>query len=253
MSKLFDLTGQKAIVTGGTRGIGRAMAEALHDAGAELVIFGTRPAGADVAREIGACGAPVSYLQADLGNIAGLPAVFEQALSLLHGKLDILINAAGVQYREKSEDFPLDAWQQVLDVNLTAIFRLCQLAAKVMIPQHRGKIINLSSMLAFFGGYTVPAYAASKGAVAQLTKAFSNEWAKHGINVNAIAPGYIDTDMNVNLMNNPERNEKILARISAGRWGTPRDLQGIAVFLASEASDYVSGAVIPIDGGYLGN
>ncbi len=140
----------------------------------------------------------------------------------------------------------------MLNVNLTAVFRLCQLAGRVMLEQGGGKIINLASMLSFFGGYTVPAYAAAKGGVAQLTKALSNEWAIRNIQVNAIAPGYMATDMNTRLMEDPGRNQEILSRIPAGRWGTPEDIAGLAVFLASGASDYISGAVIPVDGGYLG-
>ena len=162
------------------------------------------------------------------------------------------MNCAGIQRRKPCLDFTIEDWDDVVEVNLTAVFRLCQLAGRIMAEQGKGKIINVASALSFFGGYTVPAYAASKGGVAQLTKALSNEWAGLGINVNAIAPGYMDTPMNVALINDPVRNGKILARIPAGRWGKPEDLQGVAVFLASEASNYLSGAVIPVDGGYLG-
>ena len=146
----------------------------------------------------------------------------------------------------------MEDWQRVLDVNLTATFRLCQLAGRQMLRQGGGKIVNIASMLSFFGGWTVPAYAASKGGVAQLTKSLANEWAAHNINVNAIAPGYMATDINTDLRADPGRNAEIVSRIPAGRWGTPDDLKGVALFLSSPASDYVNGAVIPVDGGYLG-
>jgi NAD(P)-dependent dehydrogenase (short-subunit alcohol dehydrogenase family) len=166
-------------------------------------------------------------------------------------KIDILINNAGIQRRHKCEEFPLSDWEAVLQVNLNTVFMLCQLAGNVMLKQGHGKIINLASMLSFFGGYTVPAYAASKGAVAQLTKALANEWANKNINVNAIAPGYMNTEMNVNLVNDTNRNQEILNRIPAGRWGTPNDMKGLAIFLSSSASNYINGAIIPVDGGYL--
>ena len=178
---------------------------------------------------------------------------FAGAVEKLGGHLDIIVNSAGVQRRHKSEEFPLEDWKFVLDVNLTAVFVLCQLAAKQFMKQNsKGKIINIASMLSFFGGYTVPAYAASKGGVAQITKAFCNEWAEKGININALAPGYMDTEMNVALTdpNNP-RYLEITNRIPAKRWGTPADMKGPVVFLASEASDYLNGAIIPVDGGYL--
>lgn len=167
--------------------------------------------------------------------------------------LDILVNAAGIQRRHNSEDFPLEDWNEVLNVNLNAPFELCQLAAREFISNNKkGKIINISSMLAFFGGFNVPAYSASKGGITQMTKAFCNEWASKGINVNCIAPGYMDTDMNTALTNpdNP-RYIEITNRIPQKRWGNGDDMKGCAVFLASSASDYVNGAVIPVDGGYL--
>ena len=174
------------------------------------------------------------------------------AVELLGGGIDILLNNAGVQRRSHCEDFTLEDWDTVINVNLNAVFVLCQLAGRKMLEQGGGKIINLASMLTFFGGFTVPAYAASKGAVAQLTKALCNEWASKGINVNAIAPGYMDTDMNTALTDptNP-RYKEITDRIPAHRWGTGDDMKGAAIFLASAASDYLNGAVIPVDGGYL--
>ena len=153
--------------------------------------------------------------------------------------------------RHPCEEFPLTDWNDVLNLNLNTVFQLCQLAGRNMLPRKSGKIINLASMLSFFGGYTVPAYAASKGGVAQLTKALANEWASKGINVNAIAPGYMATEMNTKLIEDPVRSKEILDRIPAKRWGTPEDMKGTAVFLASAASDYLNGAIIPVDGAYL--
>jgi 2-deoxy-D-gluconate 3-dehydrogenase len=189
----------------------------------------------------------------DLGKQKELEQGFYDALEKLGGHLDILVNGAGIQKRHKSEEFPYEDWEKVLNINLNAVFSLCQLAGKQYIAQNsRGKIINIASMLSFFGGYTVPAYAASKGAVAQLTKALCNEWAEKGINVNALAPGYMDTEMNVALTDptNP-RYKEITDRIPAHVWGTPEDMKGPCIFLASSASNYINGAIIPVDGGYL--
>jgi 2-deoxy-D-gluconate 3-dehydrogenase len=168
------------------------------------------------------------------------------------GGLDILVNNAGAQIRHPAEDFPLEDWDRVLAVNLDAVWILSQAAGRVMLAQGHGKIINLASLLSVFGGVTIPAYAASKGGVAQLTKALANEWARHGVNVNAIIPGYMATEMNEALVGNPDREPLILSRIPAGRWGQPADLKGTTIFLASAASDYLHGALIPVDGGYLG-
>ena len=188
-----------------------------------------------------------------MGDEIALKEAFRESLAALGGHLDILVTAHGVQSRHPSEKFPMEDWKRVLDVNLTAVFELCQLAAKQFMAQEsKGKIITVASMLSFFGGYTVPAYAASKGGVAQITKAFCNEWAEKGINVNSIAPGYMATEMNTALLDpkNP-RKEAITNRIPAKRWGTAEDMKGPCVFLASDASDYLNGAVIPVDGGYL--
>jgi 2-deoxy-D-gluconate 3-dehydrogenase len=168
------------------------------------------------------------------------------------GRVDILINNAGIIRRAPAIDVSLESWDAVLAVNLTSVFRLSQLAARGMLERGRGKIVNVASLLSFQGGVTVPAYAASKGGVAQLTKALSNEWAAQGVNVNAIAPGYIRTDNTVALQNDATRNRQILERIPAGRWGEPEDLTGAVIFLSSRASDYVNGQVLAIDGGWLG-
>ncbi|MGI5963764.1 MAG: SDR family oxidoreductase [Lawsonibacter sp.] len=253
MSGLFDLTGKKAIVTGGTRGLGHGMAEGLMEAGAQVVLFGTNQKALEVAADFEKQGYWCKGIVVDLGDDAARKVAFDQAVELLGG-LDILVNAAGVQRRHASPDFPLEDWKTVLQVNLTAPFDLCQLAAKEFLKKEQpsGKIINVASMLSFFGGMTVPAYAASKGGVAQMTKALCNELAGKGIQVNAIAPGYMDTDMNVALTDptNP-RYQEITDRIPAHRWGTPDDMKGTVIFLASSASDYLNGAIIPVDGGYL--
>ena len=253
MTDLFDLTGKKAIVTGGTRGLGKSMAEGLMEAGASVVIFGTSGKAQDVAADFAAKGFSCQGLKVNLASAQERAEGFAKAVELLGG-LDILLNAAGIQFRQESPNFPMDKWADVLEVNLTAPFDLCQMAAREFLKkeQPRGKIINIASMLSFFGGQTVPAYAASKGGVAQMTKALCNELACKGININAIAPGYMDTDMNTALTdpNNP-RFKVITDRIPAGRWGTGEDMKGAAIFLASPASDYLNGAVIPVDGGYL--
>ena len=253
MRDLFDLTGKKAIVTGGTRGLGHGMAEGLMEAGASVVIFGTTEKVHAVAESFRSKGFQCYGLTVDLQDSEAREKGFYDAVALLGG-LDILVNAAGIQSRHPCEQFPIADWNRVLEVNLTAPFVLSQMAAKEFLKKEvpSGKIINVASMLSFFGGFTVPAYAASKGGVAQLTKALSNDWAVKGIQINAIAPGYMATDMNTALMDpaNP-RYQQITDRIPAHRWGTSDDMKGICVFLASPASDYITGAVIPVDGGYL--
>ncbi len=242
---LFRLDGQKALVTGGSGGLGEAMAEALHDAGATVAVAGTSARVHEVAARL--CG---PGLLADLSDRDAPATLFAEALKQL-GQVDILVTAHGMITRHPAADYPLDEWERTLAVNLTSVFSLCQLAGRHMLARGSGKIINLSSELAFSGGVRVPAYTASKGGVAQLTKGLANEWAGRGVNVNAIAPGYIDTPMTVNLVRDADRSAQILARIPAGRWGRPADLQGAAVFLASAASDYVHGVVLPVDGGWL--
>ena len=253
MRNFTDLTGKKAIVTGGSRGLGHGMAEGLMEAGAEVVIVGTSPKVYDAAENFCKKGFLCHAVVTDLGDGKDRARGFEEAIEKLGDHLDILVNAAGVQSRHPSEEFPIQDYHYVIEVNQNAVFDWCQRAAKKFIAQgSKGKIINIASMLSFFGGYTVPAYAASKGAVAQLTKAFCNEWASRGINVNALAPGYMDTEMNTALTDpNSPRYAEITARIPAHVWGTPEDMKGPCVFLASDASDYLNGAIIPVDGGYL--
>jgi len=244
--ELFSVEGKKAVVTGGSAGMGRAMAEALVEGGARVAIVGRSGRVFDVAAEIEAI-----PLQADLADRAQALALMDRAVEALGG-LEVLVNNAGVIRRYPAEEFSLDDWDYVLSVNLDAVWILAQAAGRYMLAQGYGKIINVASALSFVGGITIPAYTASKGGVAQLTKALSNEWASRGVNVNAIAPGYVATEMTAALVGNPQREPLILARIPAGRWGVPDDLKGVVLFLASAASDYVHGAIIPVDGGYLG-
>lgn len=250
---LFDISGKKVIFTGASGGLGKGMVEGLLEAGAQAVMIGASPKSESLATQYREKGWRAWGLRCDLSDHGQLARTFDRALELLGGEVDVLVNAAGIQRRHKSEEFPLEDWEDVMNVNLTVTFLLCQMAGRQMIRQNRGgKIINIASMLSFFGGFTVPAYAASKGGVAQLTKALCNEWAQYNITVNAIAPGYMDTPMNAALTDpaNP-RFREITDRIPAKRWGTPEDMKGLAIFLASPASDYINGAVIPCDGGYL--
>lgn len=250
---LFDVSGKKVIFTGATGGLGQSMAEGLLEAGAEVVLVGASGRCRTLAEEYRARGWKAHGPPCDLASTEEIRDCFGKALDLLGGEIDVLVNAAGIQRRAPSEDFPLEDWQAVIDVNLTAPFLLSRLAGKQMIRQGRGgRIINIASMCSYFGGSTIPAYSASKGGIAQLTKAMCNDWAKYGITVNAIAPGYMDTPMNAALTDprNP-RFKEISDRIPAGRWGTGEDMKGLTIFLASGASDYINGAVIPCDGGYL--
>ena len=253
MTNLFDIQGWKAIVTGGTRGLGYGMAEGLMEAGASVVIFGTSEKVRDVAAGFCEKGFDCHGVKVDLADDADRRRAFAEAVKLLGG-LDILINAAGIQRRHPCEEFPKEDWDDVIEVNLTAPFVLSQLAAQEYLKKEKpyGKIINVSSMIAFFGGFTITAYAASKGGITQFSKGMCNELAGKGININCIAPGYMDTEMNTALTDpdNP-RYKEITDRIPAHRWGTPDDMKGTAIYLASHASDYLNGAVIPVDGGYL--
>lgn len=249
---LFDIKGRKAIVTGGTRGLGRGMAEGLLEAGAEVVIVGTGDKVFAVAEEYQAKGYACHAVKGDLGVREEVYRVFQEALEKLGGDLDIMVVSHGIQRRARADQFPLSDWDDVISVNLSSVFILDQEAAKVMIPKGYGKIINVASMAAFFGCSFVPAYSAAKGGVAQLTKELSNDLMGLGINVNAIAPGYMVTDLNTALLdeNNP-RYKEITDRIPAHRWGTGEDMKGACIFLASHASDYLGGVILPVDGGYL--
>ena len=250
MLDIFSLKGKVALFTGGNRGLGKAMAIGLAKAGADIALVGRQPAPA-VLDEIRALGVRAEFYVHDLADLDGIPALVAK-VEADFGHIDILVNNAGVQIRHKSEDFPRKDWNYVLDVNLNAVFFLCQEAGKRMLAQGKGKIINIASMVTFQGGITVPAYAAAKGGLAQFSKTLSNEWAARGVNVNCIAPGYMDTEMNSALKADPERSAQIMARIPAGRWGKPEDMVGAVVYLASSASDYVNGTVLTVDGGWLG-
>lgn len=248
---LFDLSGKKALVTGGSRGIGRAIAEAFLEAGAEIVINGVADRIHKTADELSTqAGRQVIAIQADMGERQSVQYLFDETVKRL-GKLDIVCVNHGLQRAHPAKDFPIEDWDVVLEVDLTSMFILDQLAGKHMLTNGGGKIINIASLISVIGGMTVPAYAAAKGGVVQLTKALSNEWAGQGINVNAIIPGFIHTDLTEDLVHDPGEGAQLLARIPASRWGKPEDLKGIAVFLASAASNYVSGAAIPVDGGFL--
>jgi 2-dehydro-3-deoxy-D-gluconate 5-dehydrogenase len=246
---LFNLSGQTALVTGANTGLGQAIAVALARAGADIVAAG-RSAADDTRALVEGTGRRFLFVQADLSSTAPVRQVVEAAVNF-NGRLDILVNNAGIIRRADALDVTEDDWDAVLDTNLKTLFFLSQAAAAHMARQGAGKIINIASLLSFQGGIRVPAYAASKSAVAGLTHALANEWAARGINVNAIAPGYFVTNNTQALREDAQRSEAILSRIPAGRWGNPADLDGAAVFLASRASDYVHGAVLPVDGGWL--
>lgn len=251
MNALYDLNGKTAIVTGASRGLGYGIAEGFVEHGMTVAIVASSDRIFEAEKKLNKYGTCKAF-KIDVQDEVQREMFFADALNYLGGKLDVIVNCAGIQYRSQSEDFPLEQWQKVLDINLTAVFHLSKLAGQVMLKQKHGKIINIASMLSFFGGYTVPAYAASKGGIAQLTKALSNEWAQYGINVNALAPGYMATEMNAALSTpDSPRYASITARIPAKRWGTEQDMKGPALFLASSMSDYLNGAIIPVDGGYL--
>ena len=249
----FDLTGKTAVVTGAKRGIGRGMAEALAEAGADIigVSASLEPTGSEVGRAVEALGRSFTGYACDFANRSAVKAFSARVLED-HPRIDILINNAGTILRTPAAEHPDEMWDEVIEVNLNAQFILTREIGAQMLAHGAGKIIFTASLLTFQGGITVPGYAASKGGIGQLTMAFANEWAGQGINVNAIAPGYIDTDNTEALRNDPDRSRAILERIPAGRWGTPDDFKGPAVFLASDASKYMHGHVMLVDGGWMG-
>jgi len=284
---LFSLIGKTVLITGASRGIGRACAIALAQAGANICLVLRPPSNpsqdafaelkdgedpysssmptAALLSALSTCTGPskgihVSVIYADISDTtspadsgSGVKSVFPRALKAVPGEqIDILVNCAGIQRRAPSVEFSESFWDDVLNTNLKSPFILAQAAGRHMVPRKSGKIINFCSLLTFQGGLTVPAYAASKGGLGQLTKALSNEWSSQGVHVNGIAPGYIETDMNEALLNNPTRLQQLNDRIPAQRWGTPRDFAGPVVFLASQASNYVCGEVLVVDGGWMG-
>jgi len=246
----FRLDGKVAVVTGSARGLGQGIAVALAEAGADIV--GVRNSGpTETQMQIERLGRRFLDLRADLSSIEPVPGIVEAAVAAF-GHVDILVNDAGIIRRQDAIDFTAKDWDDVMNVNVRTLFFLSQAMARKFLAQGRGgKIINIESLLSFQGGIRIPSYTASKSAVMGLTKLLANEWAKFGINVNGIAPGYMVTDNTAALRSDPERSAAILARIPAGRWGTPADLQGAAVFLASPASDYVNGYTLAVDGGWL--
>lgn len=246
---MFDLSGKVAIVTGANTGIGQAIALALADAGAHIAAVGRTPAEDTVAR-IRALGRAAEIITADLATIEPVQRVVDETVAALGG-LDILVNNAGIIRRADAVDFTEADWDAVVDTNLKSVFFLCQVAGRHMLAQGSGKIINIASMLTFQGGVRVPSYTASKSGIGGLTKLLANEWAAKGLNVNAIAPGYIATNNTAALQADKVRNKAIQDRIPAGRWGAASDLGGAAVFLASSASSYVNGHILAVDGGWL--
>jgi 2-deoxy-D-gluconate 3-dehydrogenase len=247
----FRIDGKNALVTGSHRGLGAAIAVALAKAGANVGCHGRDPNPGPACDEIRAAGRKTFYFAADLADSTLCPALIEETISRF-GSIDILVNNAGAIRRAPAAEYPAEFWNELIAVHLTAVFHLSQLAARHMLARGTGgKILNIASLLSFQGGILVPAYAAAKGGVAQLTKALANEWAMKGINVNAIAPGYMATDNTTALRNDPVRSRQILERIPAARWGDPDDIAGAAIFLCSPASAYVHGHVLAVDGGWL--
>ncbi|MFD2611698.1 2-dehydro-3-deoxy-D-gluconate 5-dehydrogenase KduD [Paenibacillus gansuensis] len=246
---MFQLNGKTALVTGTSGGLGRAMAEGLAAAGASIIGISSSGS-ASMVESIRSQGGQAEQISADLSRVNDLDSLFNKAVHV-YGRIDILVNNAGIIRRTPAADHAMEDWNDVIQLNLNAVFRLCQLAGRHMIERGSGKIINIASMLSFQGGINVPGYTASKHGVTGLTKAFANEWAGSGIQVNAIAPGYMETNNTAPILADQKRYQSITERIPAGRWGKPEDLQGPVVFLASSASDYVNGHVLSVDGGWL--
>lgn len=249
--KSFDITGKHAIVTGGAQGLSRGMAEGLLEAGCKVVLMDVQKEKLEaVCAEYRQKGLEAYPVAGNLADRADLNRMFDEALEILDGRLDVLVPAAGIQRRHLPEEFPVEEWDLVQAINLNHVWFMSQRAVKVMLGQPTGgKIITIGSMVSWFGGTTVPAYTAAKGAVTQLTKSLAVDCAGRNININCLCPGYMDTEMNANMT--AARKAEITPRIPAGRWGTPDDMKGPVVFLASSASDYLTGAVIPVDGAYL--
>ncbi|CAL4869493.1 2-dehydro-3-deoxy-D-gluconate 5-dehydrogenase (plasmid) [Asticcacaulis sp. MM231] len=246
---LFDLTGKVALVTGANTGLGQGVALALAEAGADIAAAGIVPA-TETGEKVEALGRRFFNIEANLMSIEPVERIVAETLSNLGG-LDILVNNAGLIRRQDAVDFSEKDWDDVMNVNIKGAFFMAQAAGRHMIAQGSGKIINIASMLSFQGGIRVPSYTASKSGIAGITRLLANEWASKGLNINAIAPGYMATDNTAQIRADPAREQAILDRIPANRWGLPSDLGGAVIFLASSASDYVNGAIIPVDGGWL--
>lgn len=250
LDSLFGLHGKVAVVTGASRGLGRSMAIALGRAGARLVLVGRQDNLGATAETLDSFGAEAVQVVCDQTTPEGVEQIVTAALEQW-GRVDVLVNNAGTFYRKPALEWTDDEWHEVVDLSMSAVFALCQRVGREMLAHGSGKIINIASVLAFQGGYTVPAYAASRHGLVGLTRALANEWAAHGVNVNAIAPGYMDTDLLSGLKADTSRERELLLRVPAGRWGRPDELDGACLFLASAASDFVHGATVVVDGGWL--
>ncbi len=246
----FSLKGKNALVTGSQQGLGAGIALALAEAGANVGCHGLFPDPHDICDKIRALGGKSFYVAGDVSDSQVCTELVERTVKEF-GSIDIVVNNAGTIKRAPAAEFPPEYWDQVIAVNLSSVFRICQLAGRHMLQQGRGKIVNIASLLSFQGGVFVPSYAAAKAGVAAITKSLANEWGSKGINVNAIAPGYMATDNTTALRADADRSRQILERIPAGRWGDPSDLGGAAVFLSSSASDYVNGHILLVDGGWM--
>lgn len=257
LHSMFSLEGRTAVITGATRGIGASMAIALAEAGSDVILIQRDESNTATHKHIQSLGRKSTIYTVDLSQQTDVANLTKRILNDRHDP-SILVNCAGIQRRYPAHEFPQSEWDEVLQVNLTTVFTLCRDLGAYMLTREpskaglRGSIINVASLATFQGAFTVPAYASAKGGVGQLTKALSNEWASKGVNVNAIAPGYVATDMNEALINNPVRAPQILQRIPAGRWADPDDFKGPTIFLASEASMYISGEILTVDGGWMG-
>jgi 2-dehydro-3-deoxy-D-gluconate 5-dehydrogenase len=251
ITNAFNLTGKNALVTGSTRGLGAAIAVALAEAGANVAVHGRSNGGEATCTSVSQRGRKTFFMAGDIADANFCSTLVEKTVAAF-GALDILINNAGTIRRAPAATYSSEDWDHLIAINLSSVFRLSQLAGRHMLERASGgKIVNIASLLSFQGGILVPAYAAAKGGVAQLTKAFANEWARFGINVNAIAPGYMETDNTEALRKDPDRSRQILERIPAFRWGSPQDVAGAAVFLSSPAANYIHGHVLAVDGGWL--
>ena len=245
----FRVDGKKALVTGATAGIGRAAAIALAEAGADVAVIGRRDL-SDLCNQIRTLGHEALPITGDLAETAFIQQAVDGVLQQWN-QIDILVNSAGTIARAPAAEFPAEEWDRIIALNLTSLFHISQQVGRVMISQRSGKIINVASIVSFIGGMNVAAYTASKGGVAQLTKALANEWARHNVNVNAVAPGFVLTEMTQPLFDDPVRSKELMSRVPAQRWGTPEDISGAVVFLASPASDFVNGHLLVVDGGWM--
>lgn len=248
---MFDLCGRKAIVTGGREGLGRAIAEAYARMGAEVVIIDRAEDTESFAKTLTNKSVSCRGVTADLLDRTALDHAFDESFEKLGGVVDILVNSAGIRFSAPAEQHPIGEWDRLIAINLTAVFLMCQHAGRAMLTRGKGSIINMASIRSFSGSYDAVAYGTSKGGIAQLTKSLSNEWAGRGVRVNAIAPGFMLTNLAASIVHDSVASNAAVDRIPAGRWGTPQDLVGLAVLLASDSASYITGAIIPCDGGFL--